>query len=128
MKRICASLLFLALSLLFVALLVTASFAQGPPSGIVQIFNVSTTPPTLIVNVNLDGSGNYSVSRSTLPQGTYNVQASYMGAGSDLPSVSAPIVVTVNPPSLNTSTTLTVAPNPSTFGQSVVFSGSVTQP
>jgi hypothetical protein len=121
MKRICAS-------LLFVALVATFGFAQGPPTGVAQLFNLSTSPPTMIAQIGLDDNGNYSFSRNDLPQGTYNVQVHYTGGGQYLPSDSSPVAVTVNPPSLNTSTTLTVAPNPSTFGQTVVFSGSVTQP
>lgn len=120
MKRIVAS-------LLFVALVATLGLAQAP-TGVVQLFNISTTPPTLIAQVQVDGSGNYHISQSDLPQGTYTVQAHYAGGGQYLASDSSPVAVTVNPPNLGTSTTLTVAPNPSTFGQTVLFSGSVTQP
>lgn len=121
MKRIFAA-------LLFVALLATFGFAQGPPTGVAQLFNLSTSPPTMIAQIGLDDNGNYSFSRNDLPQGTYNVQVHYAPTGSYLPSDSPPVAITVNPPNLGTSTTLTVVPNPSTFGQTVVLSGSVTQP
>lgn len=101
---------------------------MATPQGIVQIFNVTAQPPVLLLNVNLDPNGNFSLSDTSLPVGTYDVQASYLGQGAFPPSQSQTTSVTVNPPTQGTTTSLTVAPATSNQGDTVVFSGSVTQP
>ncbi len=61
-------------------------------------------PPPLAT---LDGSGNYSLSVTNLPAGTYSLVARYSGDATFAASTSAPITVTVSPEAAN----VTIAPN-----------------
>ena len=61
-------------------------------------------PPPLAT---LDGSGNYSISVTNLPAGTYSLVARYGGDATFAASTSAPVTVTVAPEAAS----VTVAPN-----------------
>jgi hypothetical protein len=61
-------------------------------------------PPPLAT---LDGSGNYSISVTNLPAGTYSLVARYSGDATFAASTSAPVTVTVSPEAAN----VTIAPN-----------------
>src|SRR5437867_1062300 len=69
-------------------------------------------------------NGSASLTISTLAVGSHSLTAAYSGSPDFAPSTSAAVTQTVNPGS--TSTTLTSAPNPSTAGQAVTLSSTVT--
>lgn len=101
---------------------------MAAPQGAVQVYNVTASPKLLLLSGTLDASGNITLNDSSLPQGTYNVQAWYLGQGQDQPSQSAPVQITVGPPALSTTTNMTVSPINSNQGDTVTFTISVTQP
>jgi hypothetical protein len=101
----------------------TVTSGSGVPVGTVT-FKEGTT--TLASNVTVDGAGNASFSTSTLAGGSHTLTATFTGAtgwahssGNDS---SAPQVVNA----AATTTTVSSAPNPSNFGQSVTFTATVT--
>ncbi|MBP8532785.1 Ig-like domain-containing protein [Streptomyces sp. MK37H] len=77
--------------------------------------------PTLIGTLN--ASGQACVTTSAIPVGTHGVTASY-GGNTGVAGSSASSSVTVG--QANTTTTLTSSPNPSTPGQNVTFTATVT--
>jgi len=90
------------------------------PTGTVTFKNGAT----LIANGTLNASGVASVSSTLLPVGAHSITATYTGDSLDGKSVSSAIPLTVNPAQL--SMTLTSAPNPSTAGQAVKFTATIT--
>src|SRR2546427_686274 len=92
--------------------------AVGIPTGTVT-FRDGATPIGTVTLVN----GSASLVASTLAVGSHSLTAAYSGGGTFLASTSAVVAHTVNPGS--TSTSLTSTPNPSTLGQTVTLSATV---
>jgi hypothetical protein len=95
----------------------------GPPNGQVQ-FRVNGN--TFGAPVTLSGGTATSAALSTLPLGFHEVVAEYLGTTDIAPSSSAPFTFRVRNPLLNTSTTSSVAPSSSVFGQPVTLQADVT--
>jgi hypothetical protein len=74
----------------------------------------------------LNSSGVATLTRSLESADTYQLTAVYLADANNLPSTSAPLNQVINP--TTSSTTLTSSPNPSTLGQSVTFTATVTSP
>jgi hypothetical protein len=85
----------------------------------VDFFNGNTMLGSASLN-----NGTAIFSTSALPLGTLSITAIYNGAGDILPSISAPLAQTVNKAA--STTNVTSGTNPSTFGQSVTFTATVT--
>jgi hypothetical protein len=90
----------------------------GTPTGTVAFFASSgalTDPISAstgdfqnpMATATLDGSGNYSISLTGLPAGTYNLTARYGGDGTFASSLSMPVQVTVS----SESSSVTIQPN-----------------
>src|SRR5438034_118002 len=77
---------------------------------------------TVLATVTL-ANGSASFVTSTLAVGSHSLTAAYSGGGNFLASTSATVIHTVNPGS--TSTSLSSTPNPSTLGQTVTLSATV---
>jgi hypothetical protein len=94
------------------------SSLASTPTGKVEFLNGTTVLATLTLT---SGSAKYTISK--LPPGANSITAVYEGNSSNSGSSSAPlnqIVLAV------TTTTLSSSPNPSVYGQTVVFSATVT--
>jgi sugar lactone lactonase YvrE len=101
----------------------TATITPAPTGaslGMVTFFNGGASIGTGAPNA----SGVATFSASTLPVGTLSLTASYSGNTLFTASTSAPFSLTVNP--APTTTVLTVAPSPATFGQTVLLTATVT--
>jgi hypothetical protein len=77
---------------------------------------------TLLKTTSLNG-GAAKFTTSTLASGTHSITATYNGSASFDGSTSAPVNQVVR---VATTTTLTSSPNPSTYGQAVTFTATVT--
>jgi len=93
----------------------------GTVTGNVAFFNGSTKISTQALS---NGVANYTT--TTLPVGTSSITAVYNGSSSYASSSSGVVSQTVD--QTNTTTTLVSSLNPSTSGQSVTFTATVTQP
>jgi autotransporter-associated beta strand protein len=94
--------------------------ATGTPTGTVSFFIDSVNQG----QVTLSAAGTATFAVGSLPAGTHSVSAGYSGDtnfSSSSPAI--PLGLTIN--RANTSTTVSAAPTPSTFGQTVVFSAIV---
>ena len=100
----------------------TVTAAGGIPTGSVSFF----AGGTLLGTVQVNGTGSASLAVSTLLSGTQTITASYSGA-SGFAASSGAVNQTVNA-ATNSATTTTVlgSPNPSTLGQAVAFTATVT--
>jgi RHS repeat-associated protein len=98
---------------------VSPSTAGAPPAGTVMFKDGSTT----VATASLSGSI-ATFTTSTLAIGSHTLTAAYLGDANYNSSASAALTQTVNP--AVTSTTLASAINPSTYGQNVQFSATVT--
>jgi hypothetical protein len=99
----------------------TVSSVGGVPTGTVTFMDGNTVLGTgSLVN----GVATFNI--STLSIGNHPITASYGGDSSFLPSTSRPLNQLVNPLVLATNTTLCSSLNPSTYGQSVTFTATVT--
>jgi hypothetical protein len=98
-------------------------------------FDVKVTPASATGTINLlEGaaatasgslaSGEASFGIATLPVGSHTLTAAYLGDANTLAANSAPVTVTVNKAAAGA--TVSGAPNPSTFGQTVTFTAKVT--
>jgi hypothetical protein len=98
---------------------------SGVPAGTVTFAEGSTV---LASNVTVDGTGHASFSTTTLSVGSHTITATFTGnsgwLGSSGSDAGSPEVV--NAASSTTSTTLLSSPNPSTVGQSVMFTSTTT--
>ncbi len=95
------------------------------PTGSVTF--TDTTTSTVLGAVALNGAGQAAVTTSSLTTGAHSVTADYSG---DLPTFdpsSDTLTQNVNPKSTST-TALSSSQNPSSFGQSVTFTATVTDP
>lgn len=99
----------------------TATISPVPvgTAGTVQFFDGATSLGTSTVSV----LGVATLTTSSLPAGTLSLTAIYSGNAGTLPSTSVVQNETVE---TATTTTLTVAPNPASTGQSVTFTAMVT--
>ena len=96
----------------------TASVAPSAASGNVQFFDGGNSLGTVALS-----GGNASLTTATLATGTHSITASYGGDASFAGSTSSAITQAVNQAS--TTMVLTSSLNPSTFGQSVTFTATV---
>ena len=90
----------------------------GVPTGTVTFRDGATVLATVTL-----ANGSASFVTSTLAVGSHSLTAAYSGGGNFLASTSATVIDTVNPGS--TSTSLSSTPNPSTLGQTVTLSATV---
>ena len=74
---------------------VSGAVAPGTATGIVSLFQVSTTTGKVIDRFNVSAGGSYSGNTTMLPGGSYSVIAHYGGDGTFAPSDSTPVAVTV---------------------------------
>src|SRR5262249_50061641 len=96
--------------------------ASGIPTGSITFRDGATT---LGVVALVNGSASLSV--STLTAGSHSLTAVYSGSTTFAASTSPTVLQIVNAPgAAATSTSLTSSPNPSTFGQTVTLSSTVT--
>jgi Subtilase family/Bacterial Ig-like domain (group 3)/Bacterial cadherin-like domain/Bacterial Ig domain len=97
----------------------TVTSTGGTPTGTVTFKDGATTLGTGVLN----GSGVAALSTSGLTAGTHSITAEYGGDSNFNTSTSNTVSQVVNKAA--TTTALTSAPNPSTFGQSVTFTATV---
>ncbi len=97
----------------------TVTSAGAAPTGTVTFKNGSTTIGTGTIS-----SGVATFTTTTLPVGNNGITATFPASTKDASSVSAPLIQVVNPSP--TTTALTSSVNPSTSGQSVTFTATVT--
>jgi hypothetical protein len=95
--------------------------AAGTPAGSVTFVD-ETTGDTL-GTADLDESGTASITTAALSTGTHTITATYAGSANLAPS-SGSVAQTVNPAA--TVAALVASPNPSTFGEEVTFTVTVT--
>jgi uncharacterized repeat protein (TIGR01451 family) len=98
----------------------TVTSNAGTPTGTVTFKDGTTT----LGSSSLDGSGQATLTTSALSAGTHSITAVYNGDSNFSGSTSSATTQTVNQAS--TTTSLTSSPNPSTYGQPVTFTASVT--
>jgi Bacterial Ig-like domain (group 3) len=97
----------------------TVSSQFGKPTGSV----VFTAGTTTLATAPLSGSGNASVTISTLGAGTYNIIATY-SADINFAASSSPVVIE-KVIRADTAVTITASPNPAIYNQTVTFKASV---
>lgn len=103
----------------------TVSVAAVAPGAGTPTGNVSLGVGTFNFSGTLDANGQASFTTATLPGGSYDVSAGYLGDTNFNNSGStAGTWLTVNP--ADSQTTLSASANPSTYGQSVDFTATVT--
>ena len=110
-------------SVAFTATITNTSSISATPSGSITFFDGTTALATLPISAINSTTATASFSISTLSVGSHTISAAYTSAGL-LSSVTANLTQVGNPPP--SSTTLTAAPNPANYGQSVTFSATVT--
>lgn len=97
---------------------IVSSSGSGTPTGNVKYLNGATLLATV---PSVSGSARYTTSK--LPPGANSITAVYEGDSNNNGSTSGPVNQFVL---AATSTTLTSSPNPSTYGQPVIFTATVT--
>jgi hypothetical protein len=97
----------------------TASVSPSAATGAVQFFDGGASLGTVALS-----GGSASLTTASLTTGSHSITASYGGDATFAGSTSAAITQTVNKAS--TTTALTSSPNPSSSGQSVTFTVTVT--
>jgi hypothetical protein len=95
------------------------SSPAGAPTGRVEFLNGTTLLATVTLT---SGSATYTTSK--LPVGSNSISALYLGDSNNNGSTSAPVDQFLL--AAATTTTLTSSPNPSTYGQSVIYTATVT--
>ena len=105
-----------------VTITATVSSTGGTPTGSITFLDGGTT---LTSNVNVNSNGVATYTTSSLSVGTHTISASFTGTGGWLNSSGSTSMQVVQSGFL-TSTAATSAPNPSTFGQSVTVTATVT--
>ncbi len=109
-------------SVTFTATVSAVAPGSGVPTGSVEFFDGETSLGTRPV----DSSGQAGLSTDELSVGSHDVTAVYSGSTSFEVSTSSVLVQVVNPsPLVATETALVSSVNPSVFGQSVMFTASV---
>lgn len=104
----------------FTATVTANSPGSGLPTGTVTFKNGSTTLGTS----SLDGNGHATFITSTLTVGSHSITAAYNGDSNFNTSTSSALTQTVNKDATTSSVTSSL--NPSTHGQSVTFTATVT--
>jgi hypothetical protein len=97
----------------------TATVTGTSPTGTVTFKDGANT-----ATVTLNSSGQATLTTSALSLGRHSITATYNGDANNKPSTSAPLIQVVNP--VASSTTLQSSVNPSTPGQAVTFTATVT--
>jgi hypothetical protein len=108
-----------------VTLTVTVSAASGTPGGTVTFYSCTTNTCGTKTSIGTGtlSSGKAATATSALPVGTTYMEAVYRASGDYLGSTSAPLGQVVKV--ISTTSALTNSPNPSTPGQSVTFTDTV---
>ena len=103
----------------------TVSASSGTPSGTVTFYSCTTSACSTKTSLGTGtlSSGKATYSTSTLPVGTTYVEAVYGASGNYGGSTSNVVSQVVN--TLSTTSVLTSAPNPSTYGSLVTFTDTV---
>jgi hypothetical protein len=104
----------------FTATVTPSAGSGGTPSGTVTFKDGAAT----IGSATLHRSGEATLSIATLARGAHTITAVYGGDSNFKESTSSALIQTVNPAA--TSTGVTSSVNPSTYGQSVTFTATVT--
>src|SRR2546425_55184 len=100
--------------------------AVAPPTG-VPTGTVTFSDGATVLGTATLVNGSASISISTLAAGSHPLTAAYGGSATFAASTSAVVTQVVNPPAAAaTTTSLTSTPNPSTTGQTVTLSATVT--
>jgi hypothetical protein len=99
---------------------IVAQVTPSSATGTVQFFSGGTT---LLATIPLDSGGYAHYMSTILPVGTTSLTASYLGDAINFPSASSAVVVTIT--KAPTTTSLSVSPTTSNFGQAVTLSASV---
>ena len=102
------------------------SASSGTPAGTVTFYSCTTntcSTKTSLGTGTLNSSGKATLATSSLPVGTTYVEAVYGASGNYSTSTSNVVSQVVN--ALGTTSSLTSAPNPSTFASSVTFTDTV---
>jgi hypothetical protein len=99
------------------------SGANGAPTGTVQLKSGTTVLQTGTLS-----AGKASFTISTLPVGTTSLVVAYLGDANHLASTSPVLSQVVNASKSTSSTAISSSANPSTHGQTVTFTGTVTSP
>jgi sugar lactone lactonase YvrE len=96
---------------------------SGTPTGTVSFFDGNA----LLGAITLNGGGPATLNIPTLNAGSHSITAAYGGDANFAASTSAPLVQVVAPPTTGkaTTTTLISSPNPSTVGQPIIFTATV---
>jgi parallel beta-helix repeat protein len=111
-----------ALPLQPITMTATVTSAYTTPAGTITFMTGGKT----LVTATLAANGTASATISTLGAGTYPITAVYGGSTEYAGSPSNTVIEVVN--GAPTTTALTSAPNPSTFGQTVTFTATVAAP
>ena len=111
-----------ALPLQPITMTATVSSAYSTPAGTITFMTGGATLATATVAAN----GTASATISTLGAGTYSITAVYSGSTEYAGSTSNAVLEVVN--GAPTTTSLTSAPNPSSFGQTVTLTATVAAP
>ena len=98
----------------------TATVTPGLATGTVQFFDSATSLGTMPLS-----SGTAALTVATLGAGSHLIRAVYSGDSSYSGSTSSTVTQTVTVASIGTTTSVGSSPNPSTYGQSVVFTAAV---
>lgn len=104
----------------FTATVSAAVSSFGVPTGSVSFFDGAV----LLATVGLDATGKATFDATSLTIGSHAITVQYLGDDDFATSTSAVLNQVVN--KVATTTTLTAAPNPSTFGDPVTFTATVT--
>ena len=107
-------------SVTFTATVTATAPGTGTPAGSVEFFDGATSLGTSTLN----GSGQATLSTSTLTVGTHGITATYLGNSNYNESTSSAVNQVVQ--KADTSTSVTSSANQSKFGQSVTFTATVT--
>ncbi len=98
----------------------TAAVAPSAATGTIEFFDGGVSLGT----VTLSG-GTASLSTASLSAGSHAITAAYSGDSAYLASTSPVLTQTVSASLIDTTTSLATTPNPSAYGQSVVFTAGV---
>ena len=100
----------------------TATVSPAAATGSVQFFDGATSLGTATLS-----GGTAMLSMTALSVGSHNITAAYGGNSSYAASTSSALTQTVNASLISTTTALTSSQNPSTFGQAITFTATVSQ-
>lgn len=96
----------------------TVTFMEGT--------SIVCTAPVVVSNATTPPTFSGSCSTSSLSSGSHTLTSIYSGDANYAGSTSKPFVEIVNPVLIPTISTLTGTPNPSTAGQAITFTDTVT--